>query len=298
MGSPFRLVFYASSDSLAQAGAERAFRRIEALNDVLSDYRDGSEINRLSAQAGTGEWVPVSQDLGEVLRLARTLSARTQGTFDPTVGPAVQLWRRAMRRGTFPAQTEIRALRRKIGYRYLHVDSTRQRVRLLRKGMRLDVGGIGKGYAADEAVALLREMGIRSVLVDAGGDLTLGDPPPGQAGWTITVESGTEPDPRSSTTQILTLANVGVATSGANYRYLEYRGKRYSHIVNPRTGVGLLYHVRTTVIAEDGTQADALATALSVAGIRRGKKLLKRFPSARVWVLEMKEEKVRSWKTL
>ncbi|MBU1820268.1 MAG: FAD:protein FMN transferase, partial [Bacteroidetes bacterium] len=169
-----------------------------------------------------------------------------------------------------------------------------QKVKLTQPGMRLDVGGIGKGYAADAAVAVLKKLGINAVLLDAGGDLTLADPPPGKAGWEVEVTSGL---PHDSTTTLL-LSNVGIATSGATYRYLEHEGVRYSHIVNPQTGVGLRYHVRTTVIAPNGTLADALATAFSVAGIEDSKRIVENFPNVKVWLLEMNNGSVKSWNTL
>ncbi len=294
MGSQFRLILYAPDSATAHRAANRAFARIEELNEIMSDYRDGSEINRLSAGSGSGEWVTVSPELFDILSVSKDISQRTGGAFDVTVGPVVQLWRRAMRRSYFPEKEDIRQARRSVGYRYIKVDAQERKVLLERKAMRLDVGGIGKGYAADEAVRVLRELGIHSVLVDAGGDLTLGDAPPGQKGWRVEVSSGTTAD----SVQTLELANAGVATSGASYRYLEHQGKRYSHIVDPRTGVGLLHHVRTTVIAPNGTLADALATALSVAGTSRGKRLLKRFPNVQVWLLETKGDRIRSWNTL
>lgn len=294
MGSPFRLVFYAENDSLAANAAQLAFARIEHLNELLSDYRDGSEINRLSARSGSGEWVVVSDELFEILAISKKISRETNGTFDPSVGPAVQLWRRAMRRNTFPSEKEIRGVRRKIGGRYIQLRENPKRIRLKKPGMRLDVGAIGKGYAADEAMKVLKSLGIASVLIDAGGDLTLADPPPGKLGWQVEVSSGQASDSVAT----LVLANVGVATSGATYRYLEHQGRRYSHIVNPRNGIGLQFHVRTTVVAPSGTLADALATSLSVAGIQEGKKISRRFPEVQVWLLETKNGKLRSWNTL
>jgi thiamine biosynthesis lipoprotein len=294
MGSPFRLVFYAADDSLAACAARQAFGRIEYLNEVLSDYRDGSEINRLSAQSGSGKWILVSDELFEILAISQKLSKQTYGTFDSSVGPAVQLWRRAMRRNTFPTDKEINEVRKRIGYQYIQLHSRTKSIRLGRPKMRLDVGGIGKGYAADEAVEVLRGLGISSILIDAGGDLTLADPPPGSQGWRVEVTSGTEQDSVAT----LVLANVGVATSGATYRYLEHDGQRYSHIVNPKTGIGLQFHVRTTVVAANGAQADALATALSVVGIQKAKKISRKFRGIQVWLLETKDGKMTSWNTL
>lgn len=294
MGSPFRLVFYAGNDSLARKAADSTFARIEMLNGVMSDYKDGSEINRLSAQAGNGKWISVSPELLDILRQSQQISQQTNGYFDVTVGPAVQLWRRSLRRNLFPDKSELKEARRRVGYSYLLLDVKEQSVRLTKAGMRLDVGGIGKGYAADAAIRVLRSFGITSAMVDAGGDLTLSAPPPGTEGWKIEVDSGTNRD----STMTLLLSNAGVATSGANYRYLEHNGKKYSHIVNPKTGIGLTSHIRTTVIAPTGTLADALATAFSVAGIKKGKKILKKFPGTKVWLLETADGKVTSWKVL
>lgn len=294
MGSPFRLVFYAASDSLADGTAKSAFGRIEALNETLSDYRDGSEINRLSAQAGSGRWVPVSHDLFEVVRISQKISRKTAGAFDITIGPVVQLWRRAMRRSTFPGREEITKAMQPVGYRHIRLRRKKQAIRLTKPTMRLDVGGIGKGYAADAAVKVLQQAGITSILVDAGGDLTLAQPPPGKRGWEVEVSSGKQAD----STAILVLSNVGIATSGAAYRYLEHEGVKYSHIVDPATGVGLRYHVRTTVIASNGTLADALATAFSVAGKDKGRRISRRFPNAKLWLMETKGGVTTSWNTL
>ena len=294
MGSPFRIVVYSSSDSLAQRVAQNAFSRIETLNEILSDYRDGSEINRLSAQSGTGKWIRVSDDLYKVLSVSKKISRKTRGTFDITVGPVVQLWRRAMRRNVFPTQSEIEKARRAVGYRFVKLRPRNKSVRLVRPAMRLDVGGIGKGYAADEAVRVVQKLGIKAVLIDAGGDLTLAGVPPGRQGWDVEINSGTSAD----STALVLLTDAGVATSGDNYRYLEHDGERYSHIVDPKTGIGLRYHVRTTVIAPTGTYADALATAISVAGSKRSKRIVRRFSGVQVWLLENKENKTTSWKTL
>lgn len=296
MGSPFRLVYYAADDSLAAKAAHFAFARLDTLNEIMSDYRDGSEINRLSATSGSGAWVRVSDALFDVLAISKKISRRTNGAFDVTVGPAVQLWRRAMRRSTFPTEIEIAAARKAVGYRFVKLCRRNQSVRLTRPNMRLDLGGIGKGYAAEAALKVLREFGIASSLLDAGGDLILGVPPPGKSGWDVDINSGGPGT--DSLAMIISLTNAGIATSGATYRYLEHEGVKYSHIVDPKTGVGLRFHVRTTVVAPDGTLADALATALSVAGIQKGKKIIRRFPGTKVWLIETNSGKVQEWKTL
>ncbi len=306
MGSPFWLVFYAEGDSLPAEAARHAFARLDTLNEIMSDYRDGSEINRLSATSGSGKWVRVSDELFDILMISKKISRRTKGAFDVTVGPVVQLWRRALRRSAFPTETEIVTAKRSVGYRHVKLHHCHKSVRLTRPDMRLDLGGIGKGYAAEAVLEILGKLGIKSALIDAGGDLTLGDPPPGKADWEVEINSG---DPAAggpaaggpaadSLTSAISLTNAGIATSGATYRYLEHEGVRYSHIVDPKTGVGLRFHVRTTVLAPNGTLADALATALSVAGIERGKKILRRFPGVKVWLIETQAGRESEWKTL
>lgn len=295
-GTEFRLILYASSDSAAQLARRAVDREMDSLNVVMSDYLDGSEINRLSATAGSGQWVPVSPMLFGVLQQAMIVARKSGGLYDPTIGPLSQLWRRAVRRKIFPTKRDIRQTHRIVGYRHVDLDSASRSVRLRKRGMRLDVGGIGQGYAIDRGMQVLQELGIRSALLDMGGDILVSDPPPlpgpsGQEqGWRILTGSG--PD-----TTTLLLQHAGITTSGREHHYLEQNGKRYSHLLNPRTGLGLLHHATTTVLAPDGTRADALTKVFSVAGIKRSKRLIRRYPGVAVWIVETKGGKTQSWKS-
>jgi len=292
MGSPFKLIIYASNDTLANNAAASALKRIEDLNVELSDYRDDSEINAVSAQSGSGKWIRVSKDLFDILFVSDDISRKTGGAFDATLGPIVQEWRRATRKGYFPDKELIADALGKTGYAKVKFDISTQSIQLKEKGMRLDIGGLGKGFAADEAIKVLKSFGIKSAMIDAGGKLALMDPPPGEKGWKIVISSGRD------SIETIEYANVGIATSGPTYRYLEYEGKRYSHIVDPKTGIGLQYHVRTTVISPNATEADALATAFSVSGIADGKKYLSRFPNNKVWLVETKGNEIKTWNTI
>lgn len=292
MGSPFKIILYASNDSVANLAAESAFKRIEDLNVSLSDYRDDSEINHISAQSGSKSWLSVSKDLYDILYISDEISRKTDGAFDATLGPIVQEWRRATRKGYLPDKKVIDEALAKTGYKNIQFDKSSNRIKLLKKGMRLDIGGLGKGFAADEAVKVLKQYGITSAMIDAGGKLALMDPPPGEKGWKIVISTGRD------SIQTITYSNVGIATSGPTYRYLEYEGKKYSHIVDPKTGIGLLFHLRTTVISPNATEADALATAFSVSGIKKGKKYLRKFPDNKVWLVEQKDGKEQSWNTI
>lgn len=280
MGSHFRLVFYTASDSVAQAAIHDVFSHLEALNEIMSDYLDGSEVVRLSALSGSGYWVRPSRELYAILDSSKTISRKTGGLFDATLGPVTQAWRKASRLKRFPPRSDVRSALQRSGYRHVALDSELRLVRLARPGMRLDFGGIGKGFAADEALAILTGLGISSAMVDAGGDLAMSAPPPGQEGWAISVSSGESRDDD----EVLVLANCGVATSGATYRFFEHKGKKYSHIVNPKTGIGMTRPISATVVAASATRADALATALSVSSVRSRKKLQRNFPDARFWV--------------
>lgn len=289
MGTEFTLTLYAP-DSLTARRANRAVSgRMDSLNQIMSDYLDGSEINRLSATAGSDRWVPVSVELFDVLQKAQTLARLSRGRFDPTVGPLSLLWRRAVRRKEFPTRSERRRARRAVSYRHLQLDTATRSVRLRRPGMRLDVGGIGQGFAVDEAARVLRNLGINAFLLDLGGDILAGDALPVLPGygWSIGVND----------TLTLLLQNRAITTSGDTYRFLEYRGRRYSHVMNPRSGLGLRHSVRATVLAPDGYRADALTKVFSVAGLRKSRRLLRRFPGVELLILENKNGRLRQWQS-
>ena len=262
MGTQFNIVLYAPDSLHARRAADAAFARIDTLNQHLSDYLSESELSRLSATAGSDRDVPVGDDLWTVLQNAQRLAAQTDGAFDVTVGVLTRLWRWAMRRGRLPPDDELAQAREAVGYQHLVLDSVARTARLDRPGMRLDLGGIAKGYAVDEALTVLQAHGLPHALIDGGGDIRLGEPPPGQRGWRVELTTVRADGQR--TTEARLLARRAIATSGATYRYVEVDGIRYSHILDPRTGMGLTDERVVTVIAPTGMQADALASAFSV----------------------------------
>ncbi|MEJ2204894.1 MAG: FAD:protein FMN transferase [Gemmatimonadota bacterium] len=270
MGSPFRLVVYAVDEASAREGAEAAFHEVARLDSLFSDYRTDSEIAFLAARSGDGAALPVSQDLWGLLRTARRWSELTDGAFDVTVGPLTRLWRWSARRGELPPSGRLRSALGAVGFRNLSFDSARQAVRLERPAMALDLGGIAKGYAADVALGTLRRRGLEIALVDAGGDVVAGDAPPGESGWRIVIPGG----------QHVLLRHAALATSGDRYRYVEIDGVRYSHIVDPRTGLGVPDAPTVTVMAPDGTTADVLASALTVLAPAAGRALVREVPGA------------------
>lgn len=272
MGVAVRIVLYAQDTATARHAARTAYDRIAVLEDVFSDYRPQSELRRLEARPG--EWVPVSSDLLGVLRTALLVAALTDGAFDPTAGPLTRLWRQARRSGLLPDSATIAAARALVNWRGVYLNGMLSAVRLDRAGMHLDLGGIAKGYILAQAIAELRSLGVTSALIEAGGDIVLGNPPPGRPGWDVAVE-GMEPGD---------LSNTAIATSGTTEQYFEIAGTRRAHIIDPRTGLGLTTARVATVIGPDAATADALATALVVLDYARGGRLLAGFPGYRASV--------------
>lgn len=272
MGVDFTLIFYAPDQAAANQASKAAFQRIADLNAKLSDYDPESELSKLSQSSGSGTEVTVSDDLWRVLVSGEQLSARTEGAFDVTVGPLVRLWRRARRQHELPSQQRIAEALDGVGHQHIRFQPEEQAVMLARPGMRLDLGAIAKGYATDEALLVLREAGCPRAMIDGSGDLALGDPPPNTKGWKIAI-AGRSESSRQPTVS-LTLANCGVATSGDVYQFVQIDGRRYSHIVDPQTGLGLTTPSTVTVVAPTGIMADSLASAVSVLGPEAGLQLI------------------------
>jgi thiamine biosynthesis lipoprotein len=273
MGVKARVVVYSPGEERARAAAAAAFTRMEELEQIMSDYRPDSELSRLPGRA-VGEWAGVSRELWEVLALARAVSEASGGAFDVTCGGLSRLWREGRREGRLPDAEALKAALAASGWQKLEVHPNEPAVRLAVHGMRLDLGGIGKGYAAREAAKVLREFGARSHLVALAGDVVVGDPPPGVGGWRIEI------DLASGSEGFIELRNAAVSTSGDSEQYVEADGVRYSHILDPRTGLGVTRRVACVVVAEDGAVADALGTAVCVLGAERGEELACRFKAS------------------
>lgn len=272
MGTVWSIKFYAADEKSAQAAADGAFARINELNGNLSDYLPDSELSRLSASAGGGMPVMVRGDLMTVLAQSQQAAAESGGVFDITIGPCVQLWRTAKKTRRLPPADELKAARAAVGWEDLIIDRKAGTALLRKPGMKLDAGGIAKGYAQDEAFRVLREkFHITSALIDAGGGVGVSARPPGRDGWHVEVQKTRDNDPQ----MVLRVENAFVATSGDLFQYVEIGGHRYSHIIDKRTGLGMENSVQATVVAATGSMADWLATALCLMGPEKGVAFLK-----------------------
>lgn len=279
MGVDARLALYAPDRAAAEHAGTAAFARIAALDSIMSDYRRDSELMRLCTQAGGGA-VPVSPELFAVLQRAEAVSRDSHGAFDVTVGPLVALWRAARKSGTLPDPAALEAARKKVGWQQIHLDLKARTVRLAVSGMKLDLGGIAKGYAADAAQRVLKAHGITRALVELGGDIVVSAPPPGADGWTIRVpNAGDDSGPAD-----LKFANCAISTSGDTEQFAVIGGRHYSHVVDPRTGQALTSRVQVTLTAPDGLTSDPLATAVSVLGREARDGLLAAYPGSRAYI--------------
>lgn len=260
MASEARIVIYAKDEEAGREAARAAIKRMRALDRVMSDYMQDSELSML-AVGPVNSPQPVSSELYRVLEIAHAISHATDGAFDVTVGPLTRLWREARNTGTLPDTDAITSARRAIGWQNLQLDPSQRTVTLVQEGMALDLGGIGKGYAVDEAMKVLHSRGITRSLVGLAGDIAVANAPPGRDGWQVAIDVSDEARPLR-----LTLANTAISTSGDRYQYIEIDGIRHSHIINPRSesSIGQMDRRAITIIARDAATADALATALSV----------------------------------
>jgi len=291
MGTIFRIVSYADNAENAKKAADAAFARVAELDGIMSDYKQTSELMQLCKKFATevGEPVKVSDDLFYVLQKAEEMSKKSDGTFDITVGPVVQLWRLARRTQELPDPKEFAAARTKVGYQKVKLDVARKTVQLTTPGMQLDLGGIAKGYAADEALKLLKEkFGISQALVGAYGDIACGDPPPGKEAWSVEIA----PIAKSQKVRTLSLANAAVSTSGDLEQFVVINGVRYSHIVDPKTGLGLTGQRSVTVVAPKGITADSMTKAVSILPTEQALKLVEDTPGAAAYIVILdKDEK-------
>lgn len=276
MGVKVTIAVYATDEPSARTAVKAAFDRVTDLENAMSDYLTDSELMRLCAQAGNGP-VRVSDDLFHVLAYAQNVSRESGGAFDVTVGPLVKLWRIARKSGKLPSDAALNDARNRVGWQHMTLDPKRRTVELQRPGMQLDLGGIAKGYAGDEVLRLLQQYGIRSALFEAGGDIVVSDPPPGQRGWTVQTITPAGADERT-----IKIRNSAISTSGDTVQFVEIGGVRYSHVVDPRTGLGLTNQFMATVTARHGITTDSISTAATLLGPAKGQALARRFDATAV----------------
>lgn len=263
MGTYLMVTVYALDEAEGRQAIAAAIARVEEVEAATSHFRDTSDLSRLNRAAG-GPPIPISRHLWTVLRRSAEISEETGGALDVTVGPLMTLWRKTWRKGRMPSEADTAAAKALVDYKAVRLDPTEPRAQLLKAGMQLDLGAIAKGYAADQALAVLRERGIPAALVDLGGNVAAYGAPPGRAAWLVGIRDPANPD--KILPKPIKLRDQGVATSGDYEQFALVAGRRYSHILDPRSGKPIEGMTSVTVVAPDGMTADGYSTALSVMG--------------------------------
>ena len=281
MGTFARAVVIAENSNTAKKCIEIALSEIRKVDDLMSDFKSGSEISHVNKNAAKTA-VHLSQSTYEVLQKSIHFSKLTNGAFDITVGPLVDLFRIAKEKQVLPDEDEISRAKSKVGFEKLTLDDQNRTVRFTVDGMRLDLGGIAKGYAVDKAVEAMQRSGAIGGMVDIGGNIRcFGAPLKNKQHWLVGVQNPNldrDTDERDLVLK-LKLTNGAVATSGDYQQFVLIEGKRHSHIIDPNTGTSAEGLSSVTIIADNATDADALSTAVSVMGAEKGLALIEKLPA-------------------
>ncbi len=282
MGTFSRVVVIADSERAAERCVEAAFEVQQRIEELMSYHRDDSELSRINREAADRP-VPVNPMTFEVLHKSVEFSKLTDGAFDVTVGPLVDLWKAAGEADEPPSKQALAEARAKVGYEKLVLDEKNMTIRFAVRGMRVDLGGIGKGYAVDKSVEAMKKQRAIGGMVDLAGNIRcFGKPPRGQQTWRVGVKDpNVSPDDLddSKILMVLAMTDESVATSGDYRRFVKVQGTKQSHIIDTTSGKGANKLISDTIIAPDATTADALSTAVNVLGPDKGLALIERLPN-------------------
>ncbi len=277
MGTEARIKVLAPNRQTAQDCIEAATEQFNLIEKIFSDKRSDSQISLVNREAFTRP-VKVSREVIELIQTSITFSELSGAAFDITVGPLVDLWKQAGDANKMPSDDQIKDALSKVGYDKLIFNEADSTVRFDVEGMRLDFGGIAKGYAVDLAVEAMQNSGAIGGMVDIGGNIRcFGKPPKEQKDWVIGLQN---PDLTAPQQVIMTLKldNKSIATSGNYQRFVTIGGKKFSHIIDPRSGQTIEGLASATIITEQATDADALSTSVTVMGAQEGLKLIEKIP--------------------
>jgi len=276
MGTYARVIIVTTDSKIAEQATIKAFEAIEKVDDLMSDYKDDSDIGIVNKEAFQRD-VHVNESTFEVIQRSIEFSKLTDGAFDITIGPLVALFRKAKETEIAPTQEEIELAKTKVGYEKLILDAENRTVRFSVDGMKLDLGGIAKGYGIDKALEAIQKTQALGAMVDVGGDVRcFGTPPKGRKSWVIGIQNPNLDEPSSGLVMTLKANDIAITTSGDYQQFVIINGKKLSHIINRNTGSGAEGLSSVTIIADNATDADALATAISVIGQEKGIELIEK----------------------
>jgi FAD:protein FMN transferase len=267
MGNRFQLSVVAENEAWANDCIDAGVQEIQRIEKLLTTYNEESETARINRFAGI-EPVTVSEETFLIIERSIRISRVTQGAFDITYGSVdKRLWNFDTNLCTLPDKETTKRMARLINYRNILMDKENMTVMLKEKGMRIGFGGIGKGYAAERAKQIMKEMGVRSGIVNASGDMTTWGKQPNGQPWTIGI---VDPNARGKIFSYMNITDMAVATSGNYEKYIMVNGVKYSHTINPKTGLPIRGIKSVTIISRNAEIADAMATPVMIMGIGPG----------------------------
>lgn len=270
MGSAFNLIIVSADSNKANHLARKSYELVDSLNHIFSNYDSSSELSKINASAGLLPY-KMSRAMLDLVQKSQYAYIQSKGAYDISIGPLSSLWRKARKAKLFPEASTVLATKKLVGLNQVKINKRLGTIFLPNANMQLDFGGIAKGYIAQWVINFLKANGIQQALVDAGGDIVMSGPPLNQQGWLIGVNLPETTDQLLN--KKLQLSNCSVATSGDVYQFIEYKGVKYSHIINPLTGYGVTNLRNVTIVAKTGATADWLATACSILPIKEAKQL-------------------------
>jgi thiamine biosynthesis lipoprotein len=270
MGSAFNLIIVSTDSNKANYLARKSYKLVDSLNHIFSNYDSSSELSKINASAGLLPY-KMSTAMLDLVQKSQYAYIQSKGAYDISIGPLSSLWRNARKAKLFPEASTVVARKKLVGFAQVKINKRLGTIFLPSVDMQLDFGGIAKGYIAGRIIDYLKANGIQQALADAGGDIVMSGAPLNQKGWLIGVNLPETTDDLLN--KKLQLSNCSVATSGDVYQFIEYKGVKYSHIINPLTGYGVTNLRNVTIIAKTGSTADWLATACSILPIQEAKRL-------------------------
>jgi thiamine biosynthesis lipoprotein len=277
MGTVYAVVAYGQDRDYLAEVVNQVFDEVDRLDSQMSIYKPQSELSGINREAAQRE-VTVEPRLFWLIQYSLQASRESGGDFDITVGPLMKLWGFFRGQGRLPSQAQIAAVMKRIGYGHVRLDAARHTIRFDRSGVELDLGGIAKGYAVDQAVEILRSNGVTAALVSSGTSsiYALGSPP-GERGWKVTVR---DPFHAEKAADILRLRNFALSTSGNYEKFFKLGGKTYCHIMDPHTGWPVQNMLSTVAAVPTGTESETLTKIFFVGGVEKSRTYLASHPNA------------------
>jgi thiamine biosynthesis lipoprotein len=280
MACAYSIVIYGRAEQDLPAIVTAAFDEVDRLDHLMSHYKQESPLSQLNREAASGP-VAVEPELFDFIAECLRYSKTSDGAFDITVGQLMKAWGFFRGEGRLPTQVELTAARSKTGYHRVILNDRKRTIQFDRPGVELDLGGVAKGYAVDRVVRLLKQRGIERALISAGGSTIYGlGSPPGSDGWEAEIQDPIEPGKIAATVR---LKNQALSISGSSEKFFEIDGKRYSHIMDPRTGWPVQQMLSVAVITNDGMAGDALDNVFYVNGVDWSRKRWKEFTASEVF---------------